>query len=306
MFNLTHNNHYKYYIDNVLFGTRTSKYQQFTTDVGSVDIEYYNKNSYRNELLRVAKLQHIEYGKDMTLFVSGGTDSEIMARSFTDQGLKPKCIIIKFKGDYNLSEVAEAVEVVNELSLPYEIIEFDVKDYYLSGAADELAINIQCELLPFLVFFEVAKKISGASILGGELLVDKHYTSTKPTWGIRNLETYEAAHVRFSEKYNIPFIIEWFSYTPELMLYYLEDPSVKELVSTNNNYWSITPLKNQILRKLVPNLRIKSKSTGYENLSALLTESKQHLGSLMPENIGDSHPYLTYTEVVNKLKGNLV
>lgn len=304
MFNLTHNNHYKYYIDDVMFGTRTSKYQQFTTDVGTVDLDYYNKNNYRNELLRVARLQYDEYGKDATLFVSGGTDSEIMARSFADQGLRPKCVIIKFKGDYNLTEVSEAVEVVTELSLPYEIIEFDVKDYYLSGAADDLAVNIQCELLPFLVFFEVSKKLNCASILGGELLVDKHYTFKQPVWGIRNLETYEAAHVRFSEKYNIPFIIEWFSYTPELMLYYLENPDVKNLVSTPNRYWSITPIKNHILRKLVPNLRIKPKSTGYENLSALLTESKQHLGTLMPENIGDSHPYLTYSEVIDKLRGN--
>lgn len=89
------------------------------------------------------------------------------------------------------------------------------------------------------------------------------------------------------------------------MLYYLEHPDVKELVSTPNRLWSITPIKNRILRKLVPELRIKHKSTGYENLTALLTESKQHLGSLMPDNLGYANAYLSYDDAINKLRGNV-
>lgn len=304
MFNFTHNNHLKHYIGGELFGTRTNKFQQYTTDVGSIDPEYYAKSNYRQELLRVARLQYDDLGKDLVLFISGGTDSEIMARSFAAQGLKPKCIIIKFTGDYNLDEVKEAVAVAEELALPYEIVDFDVRGFYLSGEADKLAMDIQCELLPFLVFFKVSQQLQTPTVLGGELLIEKYKNHDfKPEWVLRNIETLEASHVRFSQKFNIPFIIEWFSYTPELMLYYLEHPGIKYLVADKTPYWSVTPIKNIILRKLVPELRIKEKTTGYEKLKGLHVESRARLASLMPDNIGDTKPFLGYDELIKRLRG---
>ena len=154
------------------------------------------------------------------------------------------------------------------------------------------------------MFFDVSRSLGVPTVLGGELLIERYNGPNHVlAWVLRNFETYEAAHVRFSRIYNIPFVIEWFSYTPEIMLYYLDHPMVQGLVRNPGALRSITPIKNQILRSIVPGLRKKSKGTGYENLKALLHESKQMLGALMPENIGDTHPYLTYQEVLSKLKG---
>jgi hypothetical protein len=304
MFNLTHNNHYKHFIDGELFGVRTNKFQQYTTDVGTIDMDYYLKNDYNKERLRIAQLQYNDLGSDLVLFVSGGLDSEIMVRSYVEQGLKPLCIIIKFNGDYNSGDVNEAVDLLTELEVAYKIIDFDVKEFYHSGRAAELAREIQCELLPFLVFFDISRTLGVPTVLGGELLIEKYrIVNHAHEWVLRNFETYEAAHVRFSKIYNIPFVIEWFSYTPELMLYYLEHPRVKSIQLPTSPFLSITPVKNQILREIIPGLRKKSKGTGFENLKGLLHESKQMLGALMPENIGDSHPYLTYKEVMIKLQG---
>jgi len=304
MFNFTHNNHYKHFIDGTLFGVRTNKFQQYTTDVGTVDMDYYLKSNYNKERLRIAQLQWDDLGKDLVLFVSGGLDSEIMVRSYVEQGLRPLCIIIRFIGDYNSADVNEAVSLLTELELPYKIIDFDVKEFYFSGRAADLAKEIQCELLPFLVFFEVSRQLNVPTVLGGELLVERYRgVNHIPKWVLRNIETYEAAHVRFAKKYNIPFVIEWFSYTPEIMLYYLEHPGIKNLVVDQTAYWSITPIKNMVLSNIVPGLRKKSKGTGYENLNALLHESKRTLGALMPENIGDTKPYLPFNEVLQKLRG---
>lgn len=304
MYNFTHNNHYKHFIDGELFGVRTNKFQQYTTDVGTVDMDYYLRSNYNKERLRIAQLQYKDLGKDLVLFVSGGLDSEIMVRSYVQQGLKPLCIVIRFIGDYNADDVNEAVNLLTELEVPYKVIDFDVKEFYFSGRAAELAKEIQCELLPFLVFFDVSRTLNVPTVLGGELLVERYRgVNSSLKWVLRNLENYEAAHVRFAKKYNIPFVIEWFSYTPELMLYYMEHPAIKNLVVDRTPYWSITPIKNMTLRTIVPGLRKKSKGTGFEKLKALLHESKETLGSLMPENIGDTCPYLTYDEVVNKLRG---
>ena len=87
------------------------------------------------------------------------------------------------------------------------------------------------------------------------------------------------------------------------MLYYLEDPAIKHLVADKTPFWSVTPVKNVILRRLIPELRVKEKTTGYENLKGLHVESRAKLASLMPDNIGDTHPYLGYNELIKKLRG---
>ena len=140
--NFTYNNHLKYSIDNHEFGYRKNSYEKYKVTVGQIDQQHYNTSSYSQELLRTANLIYQDYGKDFALFLSGGTDSEIVARNFVDIGIKPKCFIIKFKNDYNISDVDEAIDLAKELQLDLHIIDFDVKDFMYSGEASEFGIEL--------------------------------------------------------------------------------------------------------------------------------------------------------------------
>ena len=67
--------------------------------------------------------------------------------------------------------------------------------------------------------------------------------------------------------YNIPLVNEWFSYTPEMMGYYLDHSDIDCLINTRLNYkMSSVSSKNDILIKLMPDILKKKKTHGYENL----------------------------------------
>jgi hypothetical protein len=88
------------------------------------------------------------------------------------------------------------------------------------------------------------------------------------------------------------------------MLHYLESPGVRWLCTQPNAYSTITPIKNILLKRLLPDLTLRDKQTGYENLVAFLHETKLELASILPENVGDSDPYMTYNELITTLRGN--
>jgi hypothetical protein len=84
--------------------------------------------------------------------------------------------------------------------------------------------------------------------------------------------------MRFSIKYGIPLVNEWFSYTPEMMAYYLEYPRINSLVTERFNYKiSSVSSKNEILREFMPDITEKIKTHGYEKLMGFNGETYENL-----------------------------
>ncbi len=303
-FQYSHNNHFYYDLDGVPWATRTSKFQKFQVHIGSIDQDHYAKSNYRQELLRVADLQYQLMGKDLVVFLSGGADSEIVARSFAGLGVKPRCVTVKFENDYNIEEVAEAAEVCKELDLPHTIIDFNVKDFYYSGEAAELCKEIQCSQIAFLVLLAVINKMQAPSVIGCELQLTKGISLDNSHWYMRLIEYMDTAHMKLAQKINVPIVSEWFSYTPELMLYYLEQPELENLVYDPTNYkLSITSTKNRVLKKLIPELRKKEKATGYEKLKGFHSEVNGNLSDLLIKPISNRGNGMSYPELIQRLKG---
>jgi hypothetical protein len=94
--NFTLNNHLKYYLGNRLYGYRTNPYEKFTVKVGEIDPDRYKSSNWIEEQYRTARQVVSEYGKDLVLMFSGGTDSEIVLRSFLKIGITPQIYFIKF------------------------------------------------------------------------------------------------------------------------------------------------------------------------------------------------------------------
>lgn len=304
--NFTHNNHLKYYINNQLYGYRTNGIENYKVTVGQVDHDYYRTSDYQSELRRVADLVYKDYGKDFALFLSGGTDSEIVARNFLDVGIKPTCYTIKFKDGYNDSDVVEAIDLAKELDIPIHIIDFDVKDFFYSGEASEFGKQIQCTQITYLMVYHSILKIGLPAIMGGELLLKRNINTEPTTWYYCLRENEDGSAMRFSHKYNIPLVNEWFSYTPELMLYYLEDQDIKTLVETKYNY-KLTSVssKNAILKKLLPDIRVRKKTHGFEKLLGFNFEAYRHLSSEQILRLESSVDGIEYNTCISMLKGEI-
>ena len=271
--NYTRNNHLYYTIGGRKFGHRLLPYEKYEVFSGQVDPDVYKKSSWRKELKKTAKTVSKEYGKDLVLFLSGGTDSEIVLRNFLEVGVKPRCAVIKFADGYNAPDVAEAEDLAASLDVKLDVLDFDVKDFYRSGEAKQFADEIDCSQVTYLMVYHQIKKLGAPAVMGGEQLLRRHVNKEGSFWYHCFRENEDASAMRFSEKFNIPIVNEWFSYTPEMMLYYLEDPDIQTLVTDRYNYkLASVSSKNAILKRLYPEIRVRRKTHGFERLLGFNTE----------------------------------
>ena len=237
------------------------------------------------------------------IFLSGGTDSEIVARSFSEIGIRPKCCVVQFKDGYNHYDVQESITIAKELNLPIEVIDFDVKDFWKSGKAEEFGNQIQCSQITYLMIYYCIKQLSCPAIMGGEVLLKRHVGVEPSHWYYCFRENEDASAMRFSYTYNIPLVNEFFSYTPELLLSYLEDPTVTTLVSTKYNYkLSSVSTKNYVLKKLVPQIRTKDKKHGFEKLLGLNFLAYRDLLGKQIMRLEPSLDGIEFDKIIKRLK----
>jgi hypothetical protein len=302
MFNFTYRNHLKYCIGDREYGYRQNGVEKYSVEIGTVDLDHYKKNNYKKELSRIADLVLKDLGKDLVLFLSGGTDSEIVLRSFLDIGFKPRCCTVKFKNDYNSQDVLESIQISKELDIPLDIIDFDVKDFYYSGQAEEFARKIQCTQITYLMIYYHVYKLGLPSVMGGELLLTRNISSDSNYWYYTFRENEDASAMRFSNHYKIPLVNEYFSYTPEIMLYFLESKfGVQNLLNDKYKLTSVSS-KNDILKSLYPGIREKIKTHGFEKLLAFNYECYKDILKDEYRRLEPSLDGIPLDSVIKKLK----
>lgn len=303
MTNFSLDNHLKYRIGGNIFGHRTNHLEKFVVSVGKIDPNYYNKSSYREELRRTADIVYRELGKDLVIFLSGGTDSEIVVRNFLEIGVKPRCVTIKFDNGYNEQDVQESINISTELDIKLDVIGFDIKDFYFSGQATEFGQQVQCTQLAYLMVYHNIRKLSLPAVMGGEVVLTKKVEPDNIYWYYTFRENEDASAMRFSDMFSIPLVNEWFTYTPELLLYYLEDPDIQALVSQSNYKITSVSSKNAILRRLYPEVRLKTKTHGFEKLLGFNALVNKELYSTQIMKLEGSLDGIPYNDIITHLKG---
>jgi len=306
MTNFTHNNHLVYTIGGRPYAFRQTPIEKFEVQVGAVDPDQYRTSNYENELRRTADAVWQEFGRDLVVFLSGGTDSEIVINNFLSIGIKPRCVMIKFKDDYNIGDVAEAERLSTELDFKLETIDFDIKDFYYSGQATEFGQQLDCHQITYNMVYYNVFKLGAPSVMGGETLLTRKVTHNDSYWYYTFRENEDASAMRFTNKFNIPLVNEWFAYTPELLLYYLENEDIKEMVEDRFNY-KLTSVssKNKILHKLCPYTTPKRKTHGFESLMAFNYESYKAIGADQIHRLESSLDGIPYNEVIKQLRVRL-
>jgi hypothetical protein len=125
--------------------------------------------------------------------------------------------------------------------------------------------------------------------MGGEMFLRRHTDVTGGKWYYVIRENEDGSAMRFTLKYNVPLVNEWFSYTPEMMGYYLEHSSIQSLINTRFNYkLSSVSSKNAILKSLMPDIVDKVKTHGYEKLMGFNGETYRELYLTHPRRLESS------------------
>jgi hypothetical protein len=261
-------NHLKYWIEDRLYGHRELPTDRYRVEVGAVDHEYMHTSSWLNEQYRTADAVYQQFGKEFAVMFSGGTDSEIVLRAFLKIGIRPRVVFVRFKNRHNNIDYINALVVCERLDIDLEVIDFDVKEFYNSGAAAEFSAEICCRQMAYLTVYHQIKQMGIPAVMGGEMLMRRSVPQGKESfWYYVIRENEDASAMRFSLKYNIPLVNEWFSYTPEMMAYYLKHPTIHSMINEKYNYkLGSVSTKNKVLYEFMPTLIHKAKTTGYEKL----------------------------------------
>lgn len=302
--NFTYNNHLKYHIGDRLYGFRETPYEKFTVDVGQVDHAYYKTSNWVNEQYRTADIISKEYGKEFALMFSGGTDSEIVLRTFLKIGVTPKIFFIRFANGYNHDDYLEALEVTDSLGVKLEVLDFDVVEFFNSGEASDFSVELQCRQIAYLSVYYHIKQLQLPAVMGGEMLFQRKATREGSRWHHSFRENQDASAMRLSIKYNVPLVNEWFSYTPEMMLYYLEHPTIQWLLKERYNYKMASfSTKNEVLRQYMPDLFNRTKTHGFEKLLGFNNETYYQLTRGYPKRLESSLDGIFVDELEKKLRG---
>jgi len=122
--------------------------------------------------------------------------------------------------------------------------------------------------------------------MGGELMLRKKPSSTESEWYYVCRENEDTSAMRLSLKYSIPLAYEWFTYTPEVIAYFIEHPLLQDLITNKHNYKvSTVSTKNAFLKSVFPELSGAPKLHGFERLMEFNTETYHNLAKHYPSRL---------------------
>lgn len=225
---LTYQSHFQFYYDSGA-PFRSSKRERWNVQYGKC--QRYPKN-FREECLSTARLIAGQTDKEISVLFSGGIDSEVTLRSFVESGIPVQAVIARYKNDLNIHDISWAIIACEALNVPYKIFDLDLisfwedKSYYYAQVS-------QCLSPQLTVCMWLADQISGYPVLGsGEcLLVKDDETSIWSLWEKERI----ASWFRFFIAREREACPSFFQYTPELILSYILDPLIQDLISNPDN-----------------------------------------------------------------------
>jgi hypothetical protein len=296
----THKNHLVYTINGLPFEFRNSPFEKYNVSVGRVDLSYYQHNTWLSEQYRIGSLVTNNLGKDFVLLYSG-VNSECILRILLSLNIKPILLFIRFMGDYNINEYYHAVRTATNLGITLTVFDYDIIGNYKSGELTEFADSFQCGNIVTAVNCHITNKLQRPTVIGHKTIFRKIIDLQKTTWTYDFPEMLNASTMRYSIKYKIPVISEWFAYTPESIAYFLDKIDLnsdiyKYKVSTNS-------IQNQIFCDMFPELTMTTHKSGYENLYGFATEFNLR-GDSLHKGLGDNTHGIHIDELRKQLFGD--
>jgi hypothetical protein len=266
------NNWYSWSYNGKKFIRSESKEDIFTTEF---NLKISSCLPLKEELINASK-NILDTYSNLTpcIMFSGGVDSEIVLRSFLEIGSNPIVYIFRYENDYNIYDVSYAVTICSSLDIDYKIIDFSLKKFYENDAE---AISEQSQVdramaLPQLKFLDYVDglPIYSASDPSWTRLSDNY--SLKNQWVMRCWE-HDIGWSKYALYKNRPAVMEYFKWTPELLLSWNQTKWINNLIS--DRYWGkLGTNSTKIIgyREAYPDLIERKKKTGFESCVDIISD----------------------------------
>ena len=252
--------------------------------------------SFKDECYNVARLikkQADSLQMPIDIMLSGGKDSEVVVRSFFEQGITIRVNIIKFKNSLNNHDIKDAFITCKKLQITPVIHEIDILNF-LENDYKEYAEKSQTFHATHFVLTWLLERLKGFPIMGFGVphIVNEHYqryiyTDTTgrirhrkmpsdivgTEWKYKVSENLQLPMLKFLIKNKKPGVVHFFSYTPELLVSYYNDKFFQDFLSHPNPGVIKDTNKFKIMEKHFPKLQQKSKLHGYEHIDVARMEA---------------------------------
>ncbi len=295
---LTHRNHFKFGYNNMPFTWRRGPTDTWFVKYGRCEREPLR---FDEECRATAKLVRASTADPLHVLFSGGVDSEVTLRSFIESKIPVRAAILRFADDLNVHDISWAVIKCEELGVPYTFYDLDLISFW-RGEAKRYAEATYCLSPQLISTMWLIDQIPGYPILGSaECLFVKHGQALYAP----GVTPYEKTRWDLWEKERIAawyrlFMIRgragcpgFFQYTPEIMLAYLRDPMVRDLLDDKFvGEFSTEGIKAKVYEQYWP-LQPRTKYTGFEKVLGYELELQAELRTLFA---AANHVYATPVE----------
>jgi hypothetical protein len=264
--------------------------------------------SFKAELIRTARILHRKY-PDLTQFMSGGLDSEMALQSFLSAGITPNIVVVRFPDDKNLHDIGPAMRMLSHMGIPYKVIDFDPDKFVMSGEAFEIGARFQGYSFYQQMLMKIALDYGAPMITIDEIELEKLPSINWETgehvdrWVFLKKEDQDGCWRRFNDATGIPALNNFYSYSPESILSFLQIPTVDDLVN-DRIYGKLgwTSSKMKIYSHLGYNFRKRPKWHGVENYMHLWDYVRYNISNKANLNFNERN----YTMPVDQLRENLI
>lgn len=253
--------------------------------------------TFKEECHNVARLIGEQAESPINVLMSGGKDSEVVARSFLDVGVPFQATLFRF-GNMNAHDLVYAEHFCKKFNVPYEIKDFDLFAYYkqpgihrhyntydrANAYAEWMWMISHCEgtiiggngmLMEYL--YELPKGVEltrygrGCDSLYGANMYDSRLVNKSDEkgdgWYLGYSEREGDTIENYMHHFGIDGTFKFFNYTPELALSILLDSVVNGLTRTQAAFGGLMAVfKNEFFCKHWPDLVQRPKYTGYEHI----------------------------------------
>jgi hypothetical protein len=216
----------EYTKDNYLYGTGSGETWHVNIDPPKKKVR-----TYFEETIEATEYVYTNKTGKFTVLLSGGLDSQYVCEILLRLGMEFDVVIIELKDrsgqNYNEHDFKWAYEFCRSKNIIPKTFELNFDKFVESGRIVEIAESVSCCSPIVCTCLHVIEQIDGFILMGNDPPYLR-YNAEKNLWMLEELQ-YVHGLLRYFQKYNLPGCPFLLSYTPEMMLSFLLDPSIVKL-----------------------------------------------------------------------------
>jgi hypothetical protein len=215
--------------------------------------------------------------KPIFVAMSGGLDSELIARIMLQERVTFTPLIVQYDNDYNKDDIGYAFDFCRDHNLTPEIVKIDILSV-MSNSINTPYVVANCPSILAMHIMRYCSRLGGMAVTG---LGEQRYQQKDGQIVIWTLNR-RTALMQFMQAETVQAVPVFYYYTPELMLSFFREAKAhgfEDMAQFAHN------IKEDIYRQYWPDLKPRPKYSGFEKVipqrRAAQKALKQKYGSLI-------------------------